>query len=83
METTTREAIMPGMEDTGPENQALASDLMPQLHCCIAHLPKAERKLNEALYFDGMTKTEYASKVNLLQPSVCWRHQNILMKLRI
>lgn len=81
-ETSTGESLMPDMEDTDPENQALARELMSQLHRCIAHLPRAERELIKALYFDGMTETQYASKIKMSQPGICRRHQKILAKLR-
>ena len=81
-ETSTGESLMPDMEDVGPEDQALARELMSQLHRCIAHLPRAERELIQALYFDGMSETEYASKGNLTQSGVCRKHKKILAKLR-
>lgn len=82
-ENSTGESLMPDMEDSSPEDQALARELLAQLHRCIAHLPKAERELIKALYFDGMSETEYASKGNLTQSGISRKHKKILEKLRI
>lgn len=36
----------------------LAKELKAQLHRCIEILPKTERELIQAIYFDGMSDTE-------------------------
>lgn len=65
------------------ENLALAKELVTQLHRCIALLPKAERELIQAIYFDGMSDREYAKKVRKSQPAVSSRHKKILSKLKM
>lgn len=82
-ETTTGESLMPDMEDSSPEDKALAKELVEQLHRCLALLPKAERDLIEAIYFEGMTETEYAGKVKMSTSGVSRRLGKILSKLRM
>lgn len=65
------------------EDMALAKELVEQLHCCIDMLPKAERELIQAIYFDGMTVKEYSKSINRTQPAVSYRHKKILSKLRL
>ena len=65
------------------EDHALATELMDQLHRCIDLLPKAERELVHAIYFDGMSDREYASKVGKSQPSVSSKHKKVLRKLKM
>ena len=54
-----------GLQDVVTETMetiALANELRNQLHRCIAALPRAERELIHAIYFEGMTEAEYAVK---------------------
>lgn len=64
------------------ETIALAKELRGQLHRCIAALPKAERELIHAVYFDGMTEAEYAQKANLSQSGVSRKQKKTLSKLK-
>ena len=64
------------------EDLALAKELMAQLHRCIDMLPKAERELIQAIYFDGMSDTEYSKKVKRSQQIVSYNHKRILSKLK-
>ena len=65
------------------EDMALANELLQQLHRCIDMLPKAERDLIHAIYFDGMSDREYANKVGKSQPAVSSRHKKTLSKLKM
>lgn len=82
-ETSTGESLMPDMEDSSPEDKAIARELRDQLHRCLALLPKAERDLIEAIYFKGMTETEYAAEVKMSISWVSRRLKKILSKLRM
>lgn len=64
------------------ETIALAKELREQLHRCISALPKAERELIHAIYFDGMTEAEYAQKANLSQSGVSRKQKKTLSKLK-
>ena len=65
------------------EDMALAQELLDQLHRCIDMLPKAERNLIQAIYFEGMSDREYANKVGKSQPAVSSRHKKTLSKLKM
>lgn len=65
------------------EDMALAKELVSQLHRCIELLPKDERELIQAIYFNGMSDREYAQKVGKSQPTVSSRHQKTLSKLKM
>ena len=76
-EMILREGSAPSMEDL-----ALANELRDQLHRCIAALPRAERELIHAIYFEGMTEAEYAPRAKLTQSGVSRRRKKTLSKLK-
>ena len=65
------------------EDMALAKELSKQLHCCINMLPKAERELIQAIYFEGMNDTEYAKRIRRSQQIVSYNHKKILSKMKM
>lgn len=65
------------------EDLALAKELINQLHRCIDMLPTAERELIQAIYFDGMSDTEYSKRINRSQQIVSYKHKKILSKLKM
>lgn len=65
------------------EDLALAKELIDQLHRCIAMLPKSERELIKAIYFDGATEKEFASKVQMSQAAVSKKRKKILSKMKM
>lgn len=74
-----------GLQDVVTETMetiTLANELRNQLHRCIAALPRAERELIHAIYFEGMTEAEYASKANMTQSGISRRRKKTLSKLK-
>lgn len=65
------------------EEMALVQELLDQLHRCIDMLPKAERDLIQALYFDGMSDREYAKQIGKSQPAISSKHKKTLSKLKM
>ena len=65
------------------EDMALAKELSKQLHRCINMLPKAERELIQAIYFEGMNDTEYAKRIRRSQQIVSYNHKKILSKMKM
>lgn len=65
------------------EDMALVKELTSQLHCCIDMLPKAEKELIQAIYFEGMSDTEYSKRIGKTQQAVSYRHRKILSKLKM
>lgn len=76
------EAGLRDMSADSLETVALAKELHEQLHRCIAALPKAERELIQAIYFDGLTEAEYAQRANLSQSGVSRKQKKTLSKLK-
>lgn len=77
------EAGLRDMSTDSLETVAMAKELHEQLHRCIAALPKAERELIHAIYFDGMTETKYSQKVKLSQSGISRRRKKTLSKLKV
>lgn len=80
--TRKGEGAMPSCIAPSVEDQMLASELLTLLHRCISVLPRAERELIQAIYFEGMTEKEYAKKIRLTQSGVSRRRKKILSKLK-
>lgn len=65
------------------EDLALTKELSERLCRCIALLPRAERELIQAIYFEGMSDREYAKQIKKSQPAVSNKHKKILSKLKM
>ena len=77
------EEMFQNAEADSLEDLALAKELDSQLHRCIELLPKAERELIQAIYFDGMSDREYAKQTGKSQPTISSRHRKTLSKLKM
>lgn len=64
------------------EDLVLAKELKSTLHRCIEILSKSERELIQAIYFDGMSDTEYSKRINKTQQTVSYRRKKVLSKLK-
>ena len=84
LDTSTHggEAAMSNIRAPSVEDEMLASELLTLLHRCINVLPRAERELIQAIYFEGMTENEYAKKIRLTQSGVNRKRKKILSKLK-
>ena len=60
----------------------MTREIHEKLHHAVDALPKAERELIQAIYFDGFTEKEYAVSSGLSQQGVSYRLRKILSKLR-
>ena len=69
---------IPSMEDL-----AIAKELNDRLHHAIAALPKAERELIQAIYYEGMSEREYAKKRGISQMGANKQRRKILSKLKM
>ena len=64
------------------EDLAMAKELKSKLHLCIEMLSKSERELIQAIYFDGMSDSEYSKRINKTQQTVSYRRKKVLSKLK-
>lgn len=81
-ETVGIEAV-PDMISPSMEETVMTREIHEKLHRAVDALPKAERELIQAIYYDGLTEKEYAVFSGLSQQGVSYRLRKILSKLRI
>lgn len=81
-ETVGLEAI-PDSTPLSMEERLLNKELKACLHRAIESLPRAERELIQAIFFDGLTEREYAKHVGISQAGVSHRLRKTLSKIRI
>ena len=81
-ETVGAEAIQ-DMESPSMEELAIANELKERLHHVVAALPKAERELIQAIYFEGVSANDYANQVGLTHRGVNKQRKRILSKLKM
>lgn len=80
-ETVGIEAV-PDLTSPSMEERAVTREICEKLHRAVDALPRAERELIQAIYFDGFTEKEYAVSSGLSQQGVSYRPRKILSKLR-
>ena len=81
-EETTGVEAMPDLIVPSLEQQILTQEIHDLLHRAIDALPKAERELIKAIYFEGMTEDDYAKVSGLSQTGVSYRRRKNLSKLK-
>ena len=71
------------LETPSMEELVMAKELRDRLHHAIEALPRAERELIRAIYFEDMTEKEYAKRTGMSQTGISYRRRNILSKLKL
>lgn len=69
--------VTPSMDD-----MLIAQDIHERLYKAIEAMPRADRELIKAIYFDGKTEQEYAEKIGMSQTGVSYRRRRILAKMK-
>lgn len=64
------------------EEEAIAKALHSKLHECMACLPDSDRRLLQAIYFDGLTERQTGERMGLAQKTVNDRKHKALKELR-
>jgi RNA polymerase sigma factor (sigma-70 family) len=80
-ETVGVEAV-PDLMLLSMEETVMTREIYGKLHRAVDALPKAERNLIQAIYFDGLTEKEYAESSGLTQQGVSYRLRKTLSKLK-
>lgn len=75
--------LLPDQTIPSMEDLAIAKDLHDRLNHAVAALPKAERELIQAIYFDGLTEKDYAETTGMSQTGISYRLRKILSKLKL
>ena len=76
------QGMMNAPEANNLEDLAMAKELKSKLHLCIEILSKSERELIQAIYFDGMSDSEYSKRINKTQQTVSYRRKKVVSKLK-
>ena len=74
--------VVPDLTTPSMEEAVMTREIHEKLHRAVDALPKTERELIHAIYFDGMTTREYAKLSGLSQTGVSYRLRKILSKLK-
>ncbi len=82
-EETTGVEAMPDLIVPSLEQQVVSREIHDALHRAVDSLPKAERELIKAIYFDGLTEQQYATASGLSQQGVSYRLGKTLSKLKL
>lgn len=82
-EKTTGVEAMPDLIAPGPEQQIITQEIRETLHRAVDTLPRAERELIKAIYFEGLTEQRYAEASGTSQQGVSYRLRKILSKLKL
>lgn len=64
------------------DEMLISKEIKFALHQCINQLPRAERELIKAIYFEEETESSYAERVGLTQSGVSRKRKKILAKLK-
>lgn len=80
-ETVGMEA-MPDVSIPSVEEVIMTREIYEQLHRAVDALPREERDLIHAIYFEGKSEREYARILGISQNSTLKRRRKILSKLK-
>ena len=81
-ETVGAEAIQ-DMNSSGMEELVIANELKERLHNIVAALPKPERELIQAIYFEDIPVSDYAKRVGMSHRGINKQRKRILSKLKM
>lgn len=81
-ETVGAEAIQ-DMNSPGMEELVIANEIKERLHNIVAALPKPERELIQAIYFEDIPVSDYAKRVGLSHRGINKQRKRILSKLKM
>lgn len=65
------------------EERSIAKEMYERLHHAVAALPRAERELIRAIYFEGKTEREYAKQQGCSQNKIFKQRVKTLSKLKM
>ena len=73
---------IPDADNTSLEEIVIANDMKNRLHRALGMLPKGERELLQAIYFQGKTEEKYGNEVGISQRGVSYQRKKALSNLR-
>ncbi len=76
------EAGLPNPNEVTMEEQVIVEEMLNRLYRCIASLPRAERELILAIYFEDLSTKDYAKKKGMSRRTVDDQRSRVLSKMR-
>ena len=73
---------IPDVAITSMDEIVIANDMKNRLHRALEMLPKGERELLQAIYFQGKTEEKYGNEVGISQRGVSYQYKKALSNLR-
>ena len=73
---------IPDVAITSMDEIVIANDMKNRLHRALDLLPKGERELLQAIYFQGKTEEKYGNEVGISQRGVSYQCKKALSNLR-
>lgn len=73
---------IPDVAITSMDEIVIANDMKNRLHRALEMLPKGERELLQAIYFQGKTEEKYGNEVGISQRGVSYQCKKALSNLR-
>ncbi|MGM9550015.1 MAG: RNA polymerase sigma factor [Faecousia sp.] len=74
--------VLPDLSLPSMEEVMMSREIYEKLHRAVEALPKEERDLIHAIYFEGKSEREYAKILGISQNSTFKRRRKILSKLK-
>ncbi|MDO4989613.1 MAG: sigma factor-like helix-turn-helix DNA-binding protein [Eubacteriales bacterium] len=81
-ENTSGEAMLPNVGAVNIEDLAIANLMSAKLQRCVELLTPPDRALIEAIFYDGLSERQYASRIGVSQNTINKRKKVALEKLR-
>ena len=73
---------IPDTDSTSLEEIVIANDMKNRLHKALDMLPKGERELLQAIYFQGKSEEKYGNEVGISQKGISYQCRKALSNLR-
>ena len=77
------EEMIPDLISPSLEENVISRELKDRLHHAVEALPRGERELIHAIYFEGKSEREYAKQQGCSQNKIYKRRIKILSKLKV
>jgi RNA polymerase sigma factor (sigma-70 family) len=74
--------LFPDQSSSSMEDQVIAKMMAAKLRRCIALLPEEDRKLIQAIYYDGLSEREVAKRDGIPRMTIKYRLGQIVQKLQ-